>query len=183
MGLITLSDHLHDIAENSVNAGAKNVNVVVLENAETFFFSVEDDAGGIRTDMLEKIFDPFVTTRKKEIRRVGLGLPFLKQAAESTGGYVKVETKLGEGTKTEALFYKKNIDCQPVGDIAQTFLVLLLNEGIHWHIKRCFDFNCYEIDTDTIGKYVGKLDSPGKISLISEMLEELENSLIDKENE
>jgi len=63
--LITLSDHLHDIAENSVNAGAKNVTIVVEETSETFFFSVEDDAGGIRPDIFEKIFDPFVTTRKR----------------------------------------------------------------------------------------------------------------------
>ncbi len=179
--MITLSDHLHDIAENSVNAGAKNVTIVVEETSETFFFSVEDDAGGIRPDIFEKIFDPFVTTRKKEIRRVGLGLPFLKQAAETTGGYVRVETEFGKGTKTEVLFYKSNIDCQPVGNLPQTFLVLLLNGGIEWHIKRCYNSSCYEIDTQTLSKYVGQLDSPGKISLVSDMLEELENSLIEEE--
>ena len=170
--MITLSDHLHDIAENSVNAGAKNVTIVVEETSETFFFSVEDDAGGIRPDIFEKIFDPFVTTRKKEIRRVGLGLPFLKQAADTTGGSVRVETEVGKGTK---------IDCQPVGNLSQTFLVLLLNGGIEWHIKRCYNSSCYEIDTQTLSKYVGQLDSPGKISLVSDMLEELENSLIEEE--
>ncbi|PHJ12479.1 histidine kinase, partial [Fervidobacterium sp. SC_NGM5_O18] len=31
MGLITLSDHVHDIAENSINAKAKNVKLVIEE--------------------------------------------------------------------------------------------------------------------------------------------------------
>jgi len=178
--LITLSDHLHDIAENSVNAGAKNVTIVVEETSETFFFSVEDDAGGIRPDIFEKIFDPFVTTRKRRYGGWDL-VAFLKQAAETTGGYVRVETEFGKGTKTEVLFYKSNIDCQPVGNLPQTFLVLLLNGGIEWHIKRCYNSSCYEIDTQTLSKYVGQLDSPGKISLVSDMLEELENSLIEEE--
>ncbi len=177
MGLITLSDHVHDIAENSINAKAKNVKLVIEETDDTFYFSVEDDAGGIRPDILEKIFDPFVTTRKKEIRRAGLGLPFLKQSAEATGGYVKVNSEYGKGTKTEALFYKSHIDCQPVGNLVDTFLVLLLNQNINWFIERCYNDNCYEISSETIREYLGILDTPEKIKTLSELLEELESSI------
>lgn len=177
MGLITIADHIHDIAENSINAGAKNVVLTIKETEDEFYFSVEDNAGGIRPDVLERIFDPFVTTRKKEIRRVGLGLPFLKQATELTGGYTKITTELGKGTKTEALFYKSNIDCQPIGNLVDTFLVLLLNTHINWEIQRCLNEECYTINSDSIRSYLGELDSPEKISLLRELLNELEQSI------
>ncbi|MCX7653841.1 MAG: ATP-binding protein [Fervidobacterium sp.] len=180
MGLITIADHIHDIAENSINAGAKNVVVTVKETEDTFYFSVEDDAGGIKPEILDRIFDPFVTTRKKEIRRVGLGLPFLKQATELTGGYTRITTKLGIGTKTEALFYKSNIDCQPVGNLVDTFLVLILNIHINWKIKRCLMQDCYTIDSESIKNYFGELDSPMKITILKEFLDELEKSLYSK---
>jgi len=178
LGLITIADHIHDIAENSINAGAKNVTLQVRETDDTFYFLVEDDAGGIRPDILERIFDPFVTTRKKEIRRFGLGLPFLKQAAETTGGYVKILSELGKGTKTEALFYKSHIDCQPIGNLVDSFLLLLLNQNISWNISRCYNDSCYEINSESIEKYIGKLDNPEKIQILSELLKELENNII-----
>ncbi|ODN29898.1 ATP-binding protein [Fervidobacterium thailandense] len=177
MALLTLSDHLHDIAENSINAGAKSVKVTVRETENEFYFSVEDDAGGIRPDILEKIFDPFTTTRDKEIRRVGLGLPFLKQAAEATGGYVRINSELGKGTKTEVLFRKDHIDCQPVGDLPGVFLILLMNDGIEWHIIRCYNDDCYEIRSETIRSYIGSLDAPEKVRILMEFLNELENSI------
>lgn len=177
MALLTLSDHLHDIAENSINAGAKNVRIVVKETDDEFYFSVEDDAGGIRPEILEKIFDPFTTTRNKEIRRVGLGLPFLKQAAEATGGYVRIDTELGKGTKTEVLFRKDHIDCQPVGDLPGVFLMLLMNDQIEWYITRCYNGDCYEIKSEAIRSYIGSLDAPEKVHVLMELLNELENSL------
>jgi len=90
LALLTLSDHLHDIAENSINAGAKSVRIVVKETDDEFYFSIEDDAGGIKPEIMEKIFDPFTTTRDKRIRRVGLGFPFLRQAAEAKIGRAHV---------------------------------------------------------------------------------------------
>lgn len=178
MGLITIADHLHDIAENSINAGAKNVSILIKETDEIFYFSVEDDAGGIRAEIFERIFDPFTTTREKKIRRVGLGLPFLKQSTEMTGGYTKITTELGKGTKTEALFYKSHIDCQPVGNLPDAFLVLLLNTQINWNIQRCYENECYTIDSNTIKSYIGDLDNPQKIAILRDLLVELESPFV-----
>lgn len=177
MGLLTLADHLHDIAENSINARAKNVRITVVETKEEFYFSVEDDAGGMSPELLKSVFDPFVTTRNKDVRRVGLGLPLLKQAAEATGGYVKIESKLGEGTKTEVLFRKDHIDCQPVGDLVGTFLALLMNTSINWRIRRCFNEDCYELSSELIGQFMGDLNSAEKIKILAEMLSELESGV------
>jgi len=116
MSLRTLSDHLVDIAQNSVKAGALKINLLIRENQNEFLFNLKDNAGGMDEETLKKVFDPFYTSRDKKIRRVGLGLPFLKFASEATGGYTHLTSKAGEGTEVESLFLKSNIDCQPVGE-------------------------------------------------------------------
>jgi hypothetical protein len=175
MGLLTLADHVHDIAENAVKAGAKNVKLIINETNEFFQFIVEDDGPGIKN--IENVFDPFYTTRSKKIRKVGLGLPFLKQATEATGGFVEIESKIGKGTKVSAKFIKKHIDCQPVGDLASVFFALLLNLDVNFEIKRCKNDKCYTLDTETIKKYLGNIDSSTKLKFLKDLIKELEENL------
>ncbi|MBO8160992.1 MAG: ATP-binding protein [Thermosipho sp. (in: Bacteria)] len=175
MGLLTLADHVHDIAENSVKAGAKNIVIEIKETSDYFWFSIEDDGPGIKN--VEKVFDPFFTTRSKKVRKVGLGLSFLKQAAEMTDGYVEVKSKLGVGTKVLAKFNKKHIDCQPVGDLAITFFSLLLNQNVNFRILRCRNENCYEIETRTIKEYFGEIDSSKKMKMLKDLIYELEKDI------
>jgi len=81
-----LSAHMLDIAENSVMAEGTEIRIEVLENREAgmLSFSVEDNGRGMSKEFLSKVTDPFTTTRTT--RRVGMGLPFLKQSAELCGG-------------------------------------------------------------------------------------------------
>ncbi len=151
--------------------------IKIEEDENNFVFAIEDDAGGIRQDILEKIFDPFVTTRDKKIRKVGLGLPFLKQATESTGGSVELKTELGKGTIVKAHFVKSHIDCQPVGDLAGTFFALLLNTNVNWKIERCLNDDCYEIDSQTLKNYLGEIDSPEKMNILKDLLYSMEEEL------
>lgn len=63
-------------------------------------FSVEDTGTGMSEELLKKIFTPFFTT--KEIGQgTGLGLPVVHGIITSHGGSIKVESKLGRGTKFE----------------------------------------------------------------------------------
>ena len=80
-----IADHLFDIIENSVNAGAKEVIAKIAYNESYFFCSISDNGKGISG---QEVLDPFVTSRTT--RRVGLGLPLLKRTAEDTGGYLKI---------------------------------------------------------------------------------------------
>ncbi|QTA38583.1 ATP-binding protein [Thermosipho ferrireducens] len=182
MGLITLSDHVHDIVENSIKAGATNIKLIINETRDKFEFCVEDNGPGIPEEILTRIFDPFYTTRSKKIRKVGLGLPFLKQATEMTGGFVNLTSKKGVGTTIKALFFKSHIDCQPVGNLVDTIFALLLNQEINWYIKRCFENDCYEIDSSTIEKHLGKINTPSKMKLLGDFLKELEKMLKDGED-
>jgi len=79
----------------------------------------------------ERVLDPFYTTRTT--RKVGLGIPLLKLAAEMAGGGLSLLTEPGKGAKIEAFFQHDHIDRMPLGDLSLTFLTLLVSyPHIHW---------------------------------------------------
>lgn len=131
--MVELALHILDIAENSVTAGARNVKISVTEDpaADRLRFVVQDDGRGMEREMLERITDPFVTSRTT--RRVGLGLPFLKAAAEEANGSLTIYSLPGVGTGVTAEFQLSHIDRMPLGDLAATFLTLLIGfPDVHW---------------------------------------------------
>lgn len=128
-----LSLHLLDIAENSVAAGARNVSITVREDlsADRLYLAVQDDGKGMDAATVARVTDPFVTSRTT--RKVGLGLPLLKEAAELCNGYLRITSTLGKGTLVEVEFQHSNIDRMPLGDLGSTFLTLLISSPeIHW---------------------------------------------------
>ena len=112
-----LADHLFDILENSVKAGATEVKVILGIKDNLFFCKIEDNGMGIKD---KDVTDPFVTSRKT--RKVGLGLPLLKRAAESTGGFLKIYNSEKEGVILEFKIDISHIDAKPFGDMAKTFV-------------------------------------------------------------
>jgi len=78
-----------------------------------------------------RVTDPFVTSRTT--RKVGLGLPLLKEAAELCRGYLRITSEVGQGTLVEVEFQHSNIDRMPLGDLASTFLTLLISSPeVNW---------------------------------------------------
>lgn len=120
-----LSLHVLDIAENSINAGAKNIEIRIIENSAKDLLSIEikDDGKGIDADTVVNVTNPFFTTRTT--RRVGLGLALLEEAANSTGGKFRVESEINKGTKVVAEFQLNHIDRKPIGNVADTLVGLL----------------------------------------------------------
>jgi len=57
---------------------------------------VADDGPGIPPDKVERIFEPYFTTKEKG---TGLGLTIVKHNAELYGGTVRLESVLGKGAK------------------------------------------------------------------------------------
>ncbi len=118
-----------DITMNSVRAGAKEIDVSLELNGEILTFTVADNGCGMSEDMVKNLSNPFFTTRKT--RKVGLGVPFLKMLAISTGGDVSISSKseleypLDHGTVITASFNFKHIDFIPIGDIKETFISLV----------------------------------------------------------
>jgi anti-sigma regulatory factor (Ser/Thr protein kinase) len=125
--------HLLDIAENSVAAHATCVEITVRENLDTdrLLASVHDNGKGMDAELLKMITDPFVTSRTT--RKVGLGIPLIKAAAETCGGSFTIESKQGKGTSLVVEFQHSHIDRMPLGDLAGTLLTLLIAyQDIRW---------------------------------------------------
>jgi CheY-like chemotaxis protein len=59
---------------------------------------VEDSGTGIPDDIVEKIFDPFFTT-KEVSKGTGLGLSTSLAIVKSHGGFIRIYSEVGRGTK------------------------------------------------------------------------------------
>lgn len=181
MSMRTLADHVLDIAQNSINAAATEISLLVEQTSLIFQFSVKDNGKGMDAQTLQQIFDPFFTTRDKKIRRFGLGLPFLREAARITGGEVSISSEKGKGTEIEACFHVDHIDCQPVGDMADVFFSLLsYSNDIHWKIVRRLNGEEYDIDSDSFRCFLSVSDdfySPRFLQLLKDSLRELESAV------
>jgi hypothetical protein len=125
--------HLLDIAENSVAAESQNISVHVHEDLlhDLLSASVIDDGRGMDAETVQRVQDPFYTTRTT--RNVGLGIPLLKLAAEQAEGSFSLQSEPGKGAWLEAEFRHSHIDRMPLGDLASTFLTLLISHPqIDW---------------------------------------------------
>ncbi len=127
-----ISLNILDIVQNSVKAGASLIEITIEEDEKRLAFSVKDNGCGMTEEFLARVTSPFSTTRTT--RKVGLGIPLLKMAAEMTGGSFSIKSKsekehADHGTITEAVFRKDNIDCVPLGDIVGTVCTLVNGIG------------------------------------------------------
>lgn len=169
-----LSLHLLDIAENSITANASDIHILVAEDLRTnrLVLSVEDNGKGMSAEMVAQVTDPFVTTRTT--RKVGLGIPLLKAAAEACNGNFKIESTLGKGTCLRVEFQHDHIDRMPLGDLSGTLLTMFItNPNIHWVFTYLFDDRSFVFDDALIKQELGDipLSNPAVISFYKETLE------------
>lgn len=125
--------HILDIANNSIAAGADKISITIVENQgdDTLTIEIQDNGKGMSPEMVALVTDPFVTSRTE--RKVGLGIPMLKYAAESCNGWFKITSEVGKGTQVAVQFQLSHIDRMPLGDIADTFLTLELGAlNVNW---------------------------------------------------
>lgn len=121
-----LSLNVMDIAQNSISAGASLITIAVEEDrpGDTLSISISDNGRGMTPEQVEHVTDPFFTTRTT--RSVGLGVPLFKMEAEMTGGSFSIQSTLGEGTTTAAVFKPSSVDMIPLGDINDTINMLVM---------------------------------------------------------
>ena len=125
-----LSLHLLDLAQNSITAGASLVTIrLVLEEGGLLTMQLTDDGRGMDAELLNRVTSPFATTRTT--RKVGLGIPMMKENAEKAGGSFSLESEVGKGTVLTATMDTRNIDCLPLGDLSGTLLSLMLTNPLH----------------------------------------------------
>ncbi|MDR0456470.1 MAG: sensor histidine kinase [Treponema sp.] len=124
-----------DITQNACESGAQVVELEVRESAlqgskKEFRFLVKDNGKGMTKEELGRAIDPFVTDGVKHPqRKIGLGLPFLIQTAEQSGGGWDVQSEKGKGTTATAWFDTGNVDTPPTGDLPVMFRTILMFDG------------------------------------------------------
>ncbi len=170
-----ISLNVHDIAENSVRANASLVKITIDISQPNDLLSViiSDNGCGMTAEQVEHVCDPFFTTRTT--RKVGLGIPFFKMAAECTGGTFGIESTVGVGTTTKATFVLSHIDRMPLGDINCT-IHQLITFNTHMDFIYTYRFNEQEfvLDTREFKEILGgvPLDIPEVSTYIKEYLDE-----------
>lgn len=171
-----LSLHLLDIAQNSVAAGARHIDLTIEEDdRRDCRLVIADDGKGMSPEFLARVTDPFTTTRTT--RKVGLGLPLLRMMAEQTGGSLGIESQVGVGTTVTALFRASHIDCPPLGDLPST--VSLLIQGapdVEWTYRHTTPKGTCVLDTRELRAVLGEvpLSEPSVALWIQEYLQEQE---------
>ncbi len=146
-----LSLNILDIVQNSIRAKAKQINIAIEESElrNSMVIVINDDGTGMSPEMLSNVTDPYTTSRTK--RKVGLGLPFLKQHAEQAGGTVTIDSLEGKGTRVHASFVLNHFDRQPLGDISGVIkLLIMANPAIEFIYEHSTDKGEYRIDTKEI---------------------------------
>ena len=170
-----LSLHIMDILQNSTRARASKIELDIIENTveNTYRIIFTDNGCGMDEDTVKRVVDPFFTTRT--VRKVGLGLPLLKQNCEQTGGSLQITSKPGEGTRVEAVFIHNHIDRQTLGDIAGTvILTASANPDIHFIYRHDKDGQTYIFDTEEVKEALDGLSiqMPEIIQYLREMIKE-----------
>ena len=171
-----LSLNILDIAQNSIAAEAALVEIDVEEDSSSdrITIRVKDNGKGMSEEFLKDVHDPFITTRTT--RKIGLGISFLKEAAEITGGSVEIESKLGVGTTITAFFVMSHIDRQPIGNLTETIITLAsLNPDIDFIIRYKVNENEFVFSTQEVKALLGEdaaLNSPAIITFLTEYVSE-----------
>jgi len=171
-----LSLNALDIAQNSIVAEATLVEIDVEENrgSDLITIRVRDNGKGMGEDFLKAVEDPFITTRTT--RRIGLGISFLKEAAEMTGGSIELKSEPGVGTTVTAYFVMGNIDRQPIGNLTETIITLVtLNTDIDFIIRYKVDANEFVFSTQEVKELLGEdvsLNSPQIVVFLTEYVKE-----------
>ena len=82
-------------AMQSMPNGGK-IAVAIRSNGKAVTVNFDDEGQGISEDILEKIWDPFFTTKEMG---TGLGLGMVKNIIESHGGNIRIENRPEGGTR------------------------------------------------------------------------------------
>ena len=177
-----ISLHLLDIIENSVRANALNVwlSIKISQPENLLEITVKDDGNGMNPETMKAAQDPFYTTKVERKKKVGLGIPLLKENAERCDGSMKIDSVIGKGTKITTAFKYDHIDRMPLGNIADTILTSILGHeqvDIHldlMHQNKNNEKLEFKFSTALVKKELGDipLSYPDVITFLNEMLNE-----------
>lgn len=153
-----ISLHVLDLANNALEAGATHLEVMVdvQHGSDTVSVSIADNGCGMDDESARKAQDPFVTSRTT--RKVGLGIPLFRAGCLGCGGTFRLESEPGRGTRVMGSWKLSHIDRPPIGDMAATALLLILDPRIDLEFRASMDEGMFALSTADLRKELG--DTP-----------------------
>ena len=145
--------YILDIVNNSIRAGAKNIHVFITDSVKDNIIDIMmvDDGCGMNEETLNRVTDPFYTSRKT--RNVGLGVPMFKDSVEMSGGTFHIASLENDGTLTQGTYVKDHLDTPPMGDIVETMITLIqYDENIDYIFEYNQDHHQFVLNTIDIKK-------------------------------
>ncbi len=99
-----LQTAFRNIVTNAVEAigGEGNIRVEIRRNDDELTVSIRDSGPGISRETLERIFDPYFSTKQSG---TGLGLPISKKIIEDHGGMIRIASEKGMGTVVAVILH------------------------------------------------------------------------------
>lgn len=168
-----------DLVQNSAEANATEIELTVCEISEVIEFNVKDNGSGMSKETQSKAIDPFYSDGKKHThRRVGLGLPFLLQTAEATGGRATIESEEDRGTLIRFSANAKHVDLPPFGNFAST-AAMMISQPLNGNLRivRKTETDSYTLSRAELEETLGDLTDAQNLILIKTYIESQEDNL------
>lgn len=173
-----------DLTQNAVESGAEYISVAIEQTKAYFVFYIKDNGRGIAAERIRTLADPFHTDGKKHPSRcVSLGIPFLAQTAETTGGSWSITSEPGKGTDVMGRICLSGIDAPPVGDIVGLVRTLVSMPDMRGGRKICdvevsraygetpgHVERCYTVRRSELRRQFGELDSVENLASIGKYI-------------
>ncbi|MFP4417122.1 MAG: sensor histidine kinase [Chitinivibrionales bacterium] len=174
-----ICDFVSDIFQNACEAGATRIDLSIERVESRLSITVSDNGKGMDQDQLQRVRDPFYSDGKKHPeRRVGLGIPFLIQATEQSGGNFEIQSGKQSGTVVRFSFDLNSIDCPPVGNMIQTIAGALSGCDAEVIVHRSHGHASYTISRSQLREALGSLDDIQALSLVKQYIQSQEENLI-----
>lgn len=176
-----ISLNILDVAQNSISAGASltEISVSVDTESDRLTVVIADNGCGMTEEQARNVVDPFYTTRKT--RKIGLGVPFFKMAAENTGGSFTIDSTVGKGTTVTAVFVLSHIDRMPLGDMPLTVhSIVTMNCDIDFIYRYRVGSREFTLDTREFRAILGEV--PFNVPDVSEYIRDYLNENTDDVN-
>ena len=170
-----LSMHILDIVQNSISAGATRVSLTDL-----LTIVIGDNGRGMTPEQVSRLSDPFFTSRTT--RKVGMGIPLLKQSAEQSGGEVRITSEPGRGTEVTAVFGYSDIDRPPLGDVANALMITASsNPRMDFLFTYRYNGEEYVLDTADVKEIFGE-DAFSNLTIVKNIEEMLKENIEEVRN-
>lgn len=175
----TICDLITDLVQNSIEANATEITLNVEETTTNLNVVIADNGKGMSAETLEKAKDPFWSDGlKHQHRKVGLGLPFLFQTSEMTGGAAEIESEEGAGTTVTFRLDPEHVDLPMFGNFT-TAAVTLMTYGFDGNltIKRTVNGKSYEVSKNELAEALGDLNDLESLALLKQFMASQEEGL------